>query len=226
MSSTGDTTRLLVLGVTVIFEPANGYQLRRELLSWDVESWANIQPGSIYSMLNTLTKQGLVERFDLVVPGSVRPVAVYRSTEAGRSELRELVSQGILQVNQFDQGLAYAAFSLMIMVFTREEVLPLLERRQLGLADGIIALREKRAAVNADTGTPPHVERLVGYAIQMHEAELDWLKAFTENVRKGDLTFLGDPAMRDWKPVDDDPAWRMVGEREVYLQAIAQLDHR
>ncbi len=221
--SSADTTRLLVLGVTSLFEPANGYQLRRELLSWDVESWANIQPGSIYSMLGTLTKQGLVERFDLVVDGSGRPVAVYQTTDAGRAELRELVTEGILQVNQFDQGLAYAAFSLMIMVFSREEVLPLLERRQLGLADGIIALREKEAAVAADSGTPPHVERLVGYAIQMHQAELDWLKAFTENIRKGDLTFLGDPEMQDWKPVDDDPAWRMVHEREVYLEAIAGL---
>lgn len=223
MSSSAGTTRLLVLGVTTIFEPANGYQLRRELLSWDVESWANIQPGSIYSMLATLTKQGLVERFDLTLGDGARPVAVYRSTEAGRAELRELVTRGILEVNQFDQGMAYAAFSLMIMVFTREEVLPLLERRQLALADGIVQLREKHDAVVPSSGTPPHVQRLVGYAIQMHEAELSWLKAFTENVRAGELTFLGDPQMADWQPVDDDPAWRMVDEREIYLKAIAEL---
>jgi DNA-binding PadR family transcriptional regulator len=223
--SAAETTRLLVLGVTVIFEPANGYQLRRELLSWDVESWANIQPGSIYSMLATLTKQGLVERFDLVTSEGARPVAVYQSTEAGRAELRELVKQGILQVNQFDQGLAYAALSIMVMVFTRAEVLPLLERRQLALADGIVQLREKSAVVAPDSGTPPHVARLMGYAIQMHEAELDWLKAFTENVRSGDLVFLGEPEMSDWQPAADDPAWRMVDEREVYLAAIATMRH-
>ena len=45
------TTRMLVLGAVRIFGPANGYQLRRELLSWEVERWAHIKPGSIYSML-------------------------------------------------------------------------------------------------------------------------------------------------------------------------------
>ena len=47
-------TRLLLLGAVAIFEPVNGYQIRRELLSWGVESWANIRPGSIYNGLATL----------------------------------------------------------------------------------------------------------------------------------------------------------------------------
>jgi hypothetical protein len=34
-------TRLLLLGPVAIFEPVNGYQIRRELMSWGVESWAN-----------------------------------------------------------------------------------------------------------------------------------------------------------------------------------------
>jgi len=37
-------TRLLLLGAVAIFEPVNGYQIRRELVSWGVESWANIRP--------------------------------------------------------------------------------------------------------------------------------------------------------------------------------------
>ncbi len=35
-------TRLLVLGAVRIFQPAHGYLVRRELLSWDVENWAAI----------------------------------------------------------------------------------------------------------------------------------------------------------------------------------------
>ena len=46
-------TRLLVLGAVRIFQPAHGYLVRRELLSWDVENWAAINPGSIYNMLRT-----------------------------------------------------------------------------------------------------------------------------------------------------------------------------
>jgi hypothetical protein len=33
-------TRLLVLGAVRIFQPAHGYLVRRELLSWGVENWA------------------------------------------------------------------------------------------------------------------------------------------------------------------------------------------
>src|SRR5690606_24315699 len=79
-------TRLLLLGTVMLFEPVNGYQPRRELLSWEVEDWAHVNPGSIYSGLTTLAKQGLVDRHDLV-DGS-REVAVYTSTEAGREEFR------------------------------------------------------------------------------------------------------------------------------------------
>ena len=52
------TTRLLLLGVVRIFQPAYGYQLRRELITWEVQHWANINPGSIYTGLRTLAKHG------------------------------------------------------------------------------------------------------------------------------------------------------------------------
>jgi len=55
------TTRLLVLGVVRIFQPVHGYDVRRELVSWHVEEWAQLAPGSIYSQLKTLAKEGLVE---------------------------------------------------------------------------------------------------------------------------------------------------------------------
>ncbi len=38
-------TRLLVLGAVSLFEPVNGYQIRRELMSWEVDRWAHINPG-------------------------------------------------------------------------------------------------------------------------------------------------------------------------------------
>jgi DNA-binding PadR family transcriptional regulator len=84
-----------VLGVARLFEPANGYQLRRDLSSGRVESWANINLGSIYSMLATLTAQGMLERFDLPSTNGKRPVAVYRSTAAGREELVTLVTDAL-----------------------------------------------------------------------------------------------------------------------------------
>src|SRR5690349_13928202 len=91
------TTRMLVLGAVQIFGPANGYQLRRELLSWEVERWAHVNPGSIYSMLTTLEKSKSIERHDLEIDDA-RPVAVYTVTKAGSKEFERLVYDAIATV--------------------------------------------------------------------------------------------------------------------------------
>ena len=36
---------MLLLGAVALFEPVNGYQIRRELLSWQVDRWAHTNPG-------------------------------------------------------------------------------------------------------------------------------------------------------------------------------------
>ena len=54
----GSSTRLLVLGCVRIFQPVHGYFLRRELVSWEVDQWAHVHPGSIYNALKSLTRCG------------------------------------------------------------------------------------------------------------------------------------------------------------------------
>jgi DNA-binding PadR family transcriptional regulator len=220
--ATSDTTRMLVLGVTQIFEPANGYQLRRELLSWNVQEWANVNPGSIYSMLTTLTKLGLVDRTDIASTGGAHPVAVYRTTPAGNAELVRLVRDGITSVHEFERTEFYAAASLMVTLLRRDEVIPLLETRIENLRLANLELDGAVKQIKADAGAPPHVSRLIDYSATLNAAEAAWLGGFIEDVRAGQLTFLGEPAMQDWKPADNDPAWRMVDEREQYLKVLNQ----
>ncbi|MET1059968.1 MAG: hypothetical protein ABWX84_10235 [Nocardioides sp.] len=38
-------TRMLLLGAVALFEPVNGYQIRRELVSWQIDRWAHVTPG-------------------------------------------------------------------------------------------------------------------------------------------------------------------------------------
>ena len=218
--ASSDTTRLLVLGVAQIFGPANGYQLRRELLSWEVQDWANINPGSIYSMLATLTKQGMVERADVVATPGASPVAVYRATDAGRDELVALVREGITTVHQFERTYFYAAASLMVTSLERPEILTLIGTRIENLEAKNAELVPATDAIRADRGSPPHVARLIEYSIALNTAEIDWLREFVDDIADGKLTFLGEPEMQDWKPRDNDPAWRMVRERELYLEKL------
>lgn len=59
------STQMLLLGAVGLFGPVNGYQIRRELLSWQVDRWLNVQPGSIYHALTQLSRSGLLTRHDL-----------------------------------------------------------------------------------------------------------------------------------------------------------------
>ncbi|WP_232072102.1 PadR family transcriptional regulator [Phytohabitans flavus] len=52
------TTRMMILGLVSWMQPVHGYDVRRELLSWNADKWANVQPGSIYHALRKLTEEG------------------------------------------------------------------------------------------------------------------------------------------------------------------------
>src|SRR6478672_1753502 len=115
MAST--STRMLLLGAVQLFEPVNGYQIRRELVSWRVDEWAHINPGSIYSGLETLARAGHLAGHPLA-EGS-RTVTVYTTTEAGREEFQRLFADA---VRTHDRGSAQGfttALSLAPLV-TRE----------------------------------------------------------------------------------------------------------
>ncbi len=65
MGGPASATRLLVLGVVRKHGKAHGYQVRRELLTWSADKWANVAPGSIYHALKQMAKEGLLERVDV-----------------------------------------------------------------------------------------------------------------------------------------------------------------
>jgi DNA-binding PadR family transcriptional regulator len=213
---------MLVLGVAQIFEPANGYQLRRELLSWQVDDWAHVNPGSIYSMLTTLTRQGMLDRADLPARDGSRPVAVYSTTPAGRQELLHLIRAGIATLSTFDQTGLYAALSLMTGLFTRSDSIDLLERRIARLADAESTIAAEAAETERLGHAPPHVSRLILFSGALAAAEAEWLRSFVAEVKSGSFIFLGEAALNEWKPVANDPAWKMAAEREAYLAQLGR----
>jgi DNA-binding PadR family transcriptional regulator len=208
-------TRLLVLGAVSLFEPVNGYQIRRELMSWRVDEWAHINPGSIYSSLTTLTKQGHLDRHDVVDGG--REVAVYTTTASGRAELGELFGQALETVELLDRLPMHTALS-MCTLFERQVVTRHLERRLTALEVHVAALRDLRAASGGSA--PPHVVRVVDLQVQQAEVERSWVRGFLEEVRAGGFGFAGEPM--GWEPAADDPGWQMAGDRERYLQLLRQ----
>jgi len=85
------STRLLVLGVVRIFQPVHGYDVRRELLSWRVDQWANVAPGSIYNALKSMTRDALLEVVGTDQVGGRPERTTYRLTNDGENEFQALL---------------------------------------------------------------------------------------------------------------------------------------
>jgi DNA-binding PadR family transcriptional regulator len=216
------TTRMLVLGAVQIFGPANGYQLRRELLSWEVERWAYLNPGSIYSMLATLEKQGAIRRYDLELDDA-RPVAVYTVTEAGDAEFERLVFEALSTVPDSGDALPLRVAMNFGAALTRPRFLEALAERVRVLWAGVEEFDTKLAALVDPPIVPPHVVSELHLEVALMRAQLDWVIGLQSEVRAGGLVFCDDKSDgMGWAPPADDPGWRMAEERSRYQEEIAK----
>ena len=213
-------TRLLLLGAVSLFEPVNGYQIRRELMSWGVEDWAHINPGSIYSSLTTMTKQGLLTRHDL--PEGSREVAVYLSTDAGRHELGRLFGRALEQVTLLDPLPFHTALSMCVL-FPRASVTQHLEVRADALDRLLEDIGQTRLAV-ATGLAPPHVARWMDLHLELARAERTWLAELLQEIAAGELAFAGEPFA--WHPAPEDPSWQLAADRERYRALLGLTDRR
>jgi DNA-binding PadR family transcriptional regulator len=205
-------TRLLLLGACCLFEPVNGYQVRRELLSWGVEDWAHINPGSIYSVLATLTRQGLLCRHDVREPA--RTVAVYTVTDEGRAQFQTMVQDALENVD-VTSPLPFHVALAMVPLVTREQYAKHLDVRRQRLA----ALREEYDAIDGSDGhIPPHALAVPRLWSRLVQAELDWVDEILVRVRDGEFDFLGEEPR--WEPGEDDPGLQMVDDRERYRRIL------
>lgn len=210
------TTHMLLLGAVGLFEPVNGYQIRRELMSWRVDEWANIKPGSIYHGLGALADKGLLVRHTLSDRG--RDVAVYELTPDGRTRLRELLVAAISDVDLFDRRHFNAAFGMLPLLGRERGEQALLERRE-ALSATVDAFPDF-SDPSAFPYVPPHALRSQQLWQEAAVAELRWLESVIEDYRAGTLElFVGD-STSTWAPPDDDPGYQMSRDRERYLRLL------
>lgn len=201
-------TRLLILAAVALFEPVNGNQVRRELIGWGADRWGQVQPGSVYSMLGTLSKQGFVVAHE--VADGARRVTVYTVTEDGYSELGRIFER-IIAVPDPANPVAFFAAASQAGLLTRERFLELLRarqsaERQLALAWESVANRKR----------PSVVEHSTSLWLGMAGAEREWVAKTIELVEAGGLVFRGEPGAGQ-VPVDP----HLPRERERYRTLIA-----
>ena len=183
------TTRLLLLGAVRIFQPVHGYLLRRELLSWQVEDWAHVKPGSIYSGLRTLVSHGLLEE----LPGD--PVS-YRLTGDGEVEFRRLLAGALREPDPGDASRLLGGLCFMT-VLPRAEVREALRSRALVLeamqssAAAMVRSIEESRLAPASTVELSHV---VGHWLGGERA---WVRELCGRLDAGQYRFAGEPGAPD-----------------------------
>ncbi len=208
-------TTVTVLGAVALFEPVNGYQVRRELLSWGLDQWAQIKPGSIYSMLTTLTRDGSVDRHDVEDDG--RPVAVYTTTEAGRSRLGDLLCTALTVVDPLSP-LPFHVGLMLAGLLPREDAVRCLTTRRQNLRSATEDFEATLRALTDGEPAPPHVAGVVALGRELVRTEADWLDHRLQQIEAGEFTFAGEPS--SWQPPPEDPGRQMGAERARYRRLL------
>jgi DNA-binding PadR family transcriptional regulator len=127
---------MMILGLVQWMQPVHGYDVRRELLSWNADKWANMQPGSIYHALRKLSEEGLLREVATEQVGTRPARTTYEVTGKGTAEFQSLLRHRWWNVMPAPDEFM-AAFSF----------LPVLPREEAAAA-----LRNRAAAAGRDGG--------------------------------------------------------------------------
>jgi DNA-binding PadR family transcriptional regulator len=177
------STRLLVLGVVRIFQPVHGYDVRRELLSWRVDQWANVAPGSIYNALKSMTRDALLEIVGTDQVGGRPERTTYRLTNEGENEFQALLREALWRVRQPVDPLMPAL--CFMPVLKREELIAALKNR-IPQIRGQLEHVDFAIAQLPNPGTPEHVKELYRLSAARVAAEVPWAEALIQRLEKGE----------------------------------------
>lgn len=190
------STRLLVLGVVRILQPVHGYDVRRELLSWQATDWLNVQPGSIYSALKTLERDELIA-VDSHERSSGRPERTrYVLTAEGNKQFVAMLRHAWWNVGRTVDPLVPA---LCLMSFMPRDELVASLRARLGQLDAQVQEMAFMRALIRDGATgaegeiPEHVRELADFATSRIRADIEWTTQFVARLESGAYWFDGEP---------------------------------
>jgi len=162
---------MMILGLVQWMQPVHGYDVRRELLSWSADKWANVQPGSIYHALRKLAEEGLLRELAKEQVGARPARTTYEITDKGAAEFQSLLRNNWWNVTPpLDPFMA--AFSFL-PALPRAEAAAALRNRAAQLRAGVDQLRAAQKVDWADR-KPIFVSWMWELTIDRAEAEIGW----------------------------------------------------
>jgi DNA-binding PadR family transcriptional regulator len=185
-------TRLLVLGCVRMYGSAHGYQVRRELLTWSADKWANVAPGSIYHALKKMATERLLEVVSTDAPPGGPDRTAYRLTHDGETEFQLLLAKYLAESDDSAQGsYRFAAAVTFLTALPRERALSLL-RHRLTQVEGQHATARNLLDASTDWRQPEHVFELYRLWVGVFAAQEEWLRGLVVRLEAGNYTMADD----------------------------------
>jgi DNA-binding PadR family transcriptional regulator len=188
-------TRLLVLGVVRMYGSAHGYQVRRELLTWSADKWANVAPGSIYHALKKMAQERLLTEVTETTTES-EPQGpdrtAYRLTADGETEFQTLLAKYLAESDDSAQAsYRLAAAITFLTALPRAKALTLL-RHRLAQLEGQRCGARSLLDTGTDLGHPAHVTELYRLWVTTMNGQHEWLSALVAKLAGGEYLMADD----------------------------------
>jgi len=182
--------------------PMHPYEMASTMRERGKEQSIKLNYGSLYTVVDSLAKNGLIEAMEATREGRRPERTVYRLTEAGRARLdswmSELLAEPVKEYPQFEAALS------LLPVLHPDTVLDLL-RTRIRLLQMEIA--QARTMINtAHNARLPRLLLIEGeYHVAMREAELFWVKQLAAELEAG--TLEGQDGWRHVIETGEAPTW-------------------
>lgn len=174
---------MMILGLVQWMQPVHGYDVRRELLSWSADKWANVQPGSVYHALRKLTEEDLLREVATEQVGARPARTTYEITTKGEAEFLTLLRNNWWNLAAPPDPFM-AAFSFL-PALPRQEAAAALRNRANQLRSGIDQL-QAAMATNWSTAKPTFVSWMWDLTIDRSEAEIAWCARTAKRIESGE----------------------------------------
>jgi DNA-binding PadR family transcriptional regulator len=174
---------MLILGVVRLFQPVHGYDVRRELLSWHADEWANIAPGSVYHALKKLADEGLLREVSTEQLGARPARTTYEITDKGEAEFQDLLRRNWWEYKEPTDP--FTSAYLFLHALSREESVAALRNRARMLR--LVADRGRMRLGTLDEAKPEHVLELFRLEVDRVTVEADWCDRVADRIETGDL---------------------------------------
>ncbi len=185
MASRSRANPLALAVLACLYEaPMHPYEVAQTLRSRAKHESVRLNYGSLYSVVESLERRGLIAATETVREGRRPERTVYEITDAGARELidwlSELVAVPVKEYPQFEAALSF------LPVLAPDEALRLL-RHRAGVLETLLAQQRAALQLAEDNGIPHVFELEAEYHLQLVDAELAWIRVLVKELETESL---------------------------------------